>query len=458
MDLANKNIMVIGLGKSGAGLIDFLNKKAKGVIAFDANESVRELYQNAEYSGVEFHIGCNPSGEEMVDLVVISPGVPLDLPFVQRFERRGIPIMGEVELAYRLSNGRFIGITGTNGKTTTTALTGEIFKNAGLDTRVVGNIGNPIISEIKGSGRQTVFVAELSSFQLETIDRLRCRSAVIINLTPDHLNRHKTMGNYIAAKQRIFKNQTTEDFAVINLDDPYFEELENCTQAQKIFISVNKNLKNEAFGRALFIQDRKIIYAFDRKTECIIDLDKVFLKGKHNYENILAASALAISFDIPLEVIAKTLECFKGVEHRLEFVKELKGIRYYNDSKGTNPDASIKAIEALEKNIILIAGGMDKKSDFDELVKLFPGRVKHTILLGETKRIIADALEKHDYHTYTFAQNMDDAVAAACRLADAGDQVLLSPACASWDMYSCFEERGAHFKSLVNRLEVENVR
>ncbi len=453
MDLSSKKVLVIGLGKSGTGLVEFLNRHAKSVIAFDSNESVKEHYSIDNYSNVEFFFGKNPSGEELVDLVVISPGIPLDLPFVQRFYDRKVKVIGEVELAYQSAKGRFVGITGTNGKTTTTALTGEIFKNAGHDTRVVGNIGNPIISEVESSTDETVFVAELSSFQLETIDQLHCHSAVIINLTPDHLNRHKTMENYVDAKLRIFENQDKNDFSIINLDDPYCDEIEEKTTAEKIFFSSNEDLSTSHLEKTLSISDDVIIYKDATDLHKVVELKDIFLKGKHNYENILVASALAISFGIDVETIAETVREFKGVEHRLEFVRELGGVKYYNDSKGTNPDASIKAIEALEKNIILIAGGMDKKSEFDSFVSLFPQSVKYVLLLGETRQIIADSLDKIGFTKYSFVNNMDEAVRKANEMASAGDQVLLSPACASWDMYSCFEERGDHFKGLVNRLE-----
>lgn len=452
MNLSEKTVLVIGLGKSGSYLVKYLSEKAKKVLAFDYSNALTEIYKFEEYKNVKFFLGQNPTGDEETDLVVISPGISLENEFVKKFLFRNIEIIGEVELAYKMSKGKFVGITGTNGKTTTTALTGEIFKNAGFDTRVVGNIGTPIISEIDTSTDKTVFISELSSFQLETIDELSCKSAVIINITPDHLNRHKTVENYAKIKSRVFENQTSEDFAIINLDDSFNREIEKEISAKKIYVSVNKIDENLKKYPSVYLDDNRIVYFDGKSLQEIIQIEKIFLKGKHNYENVVIASAIAISFGINIKVIAKTLEDFRGVSHRLEFVREVSGIKYFNDSKGTNPDASIKAIEAIKENIIIIAGGMDKKSDFDDFVEAFSNSVKSAILLGETKEIIAKILEKFGFKNYFLVENMDEAVKKASEIAQKGDTVLLSPACASWDMYSCFEERGEHFKKLVSEL------
>ncbi|MDO5061829.1 MAG: UDP-N-acetylmuramoyl-L-alanine--D-glutamate ligase [Peptostreptococcaceae bacterium] len=451
MDLTNKAVMVIGLGKSGADLVAFLDHHAKKTMAFDLNDSLSEVYKD-RYPKVEFHFGSNPSGEEEVDLVVISPGIPIELAFVQRLRERGVRIIGEVELAFQMAKGKFIGITGTNGKTTTTALTGTLFKNAGYDARIVGNIGRPIIAEVENADEHTIFVTELSSFQLETIEKFRCHAAAIVNITPDHLNRHKTMENYAHIKGRIFENQTADDHAIINMDDPLSVEMAERTLAQKLFISVNQDLSH--LTPSLYIRDNQLIFSTKEGKRTIAILDEIFLKGKHNYENVLIATGIALSFGIEDELIAQTLHDFQGVAHRLEFVQEIQGVRFYNDSKGTNPDASIKALEAIEKNIILIAGGMDKKSSFDEFVKAFSNRVKNAILLGETKHIIAETLDKYGFSNYVITEDMEDAVKKAYEIAVEGDTILLSPACASWDMYSCFEERGEHFKKIVSELEV----
>ncbi len=457
MDLTNKRVMVIGLGKSGFDLVAFLNQQAKKTIAFDSNASVREIYEKEGLDKVEFHFGSNPTGEEEVDLAVISPGIPLELDFVQKLKSRHIELIGEVELAYRLTKGVFVGITGTNGKTTTTALVGELFKNAGFDTKVVGNIGKPIISEVLNSNNKSVFVSELSSFQLETIRDFRCHLATIINLTEDHLNRHKTIENYAEIKSRIFENQEPDDFAIVNLDDSYCVSLAQRSKGKKFYTSVHEEPKKE-FSPALYIKEGKIFYREKEAEQVLIDTRKIFLKGNHNYENVLIASAMAICYGIELSAIADTLREFRGVAHRLEWVKDIKGIHFVNDSKGTNPDASIKALEAIDKNILLIAGGMDKHSVFDDFIQAFPNRVKSAILLGETKNKLAETMLRFGFSKFELVSDMDEAIRTAFAMAEAGDTVLLSPACASWDMYKSFEERGEHFKKIVNELEAENVK
>ena len=385
-------------------------------------------------------------------MVVLSPGISLDRDFVRLFIEREIEIIGEVELAYRLTKGRFVGITGTNGKTTTTALVGEVFKNAGFDTRVVGNIGNPPIKEIESATQDTVFVTELSSFQLETTVQLTCHAATIINITPDHLDRHRTMENYTNCKLKIFQNQSTEDVAVINVDDPLSYVGTRDLVSKKIFISTNQSLHASGYENYLFLKDHHILGRYEGDSFVLLNLSEVFLKGQHNYENVLCAIGLALAFGICKDTIAETLKTFRGVAHRLELVEVIKGVTYINDSKGTNPDASIKAIEAVEKDIILIAGGYDKKSDFNDFVSCFEGRVKHAIILGATKTQLKESFGNCHFNHFTEVEDMVQAVAYASKIAKEGDTVLLSPACASWGMYDNFEQRGEHFKALVRAL------
>lgn len=451
MDLSKKTIMVIGLGKSGNDLLDFLDDKAESILAFDSNEKIKEQYINKKYKRVIFYIGENPTGNENVDLVIISPGIPLDVPFIKKFNERNIDVIGEVEFAYNFAKGQFIGITGTNGKTTTTTLVGELFKNANFDTRVVGNIGKPIISEVITSTDNTIFVAELSSFQLETINNLHLKTATIINVTPDHLNRHKTMENYANIKFRIFENQKADDFAVINIDDEISLNLSKRLKSRKIFITTSDY--KDGYLPLMYVNENNIVFKTVDKEEIIVSCEILKLKGKHNLENILIALSIAKTFTINNDTIKKTLENFWGVEHRLEFVKKINGVEFINDSKGTNPDASIKAIEAIEKNIILIAGGMDKKSDFDDFAKKCISKVKKVILLGETKDKIMESFSKYGFKNCIKVNDMKEAVFFAYNNSVRGDTVLLSPACASWDMYSCFEERGTHFKNIVDELE-----
>ena len=449
MDLSDKKILVVGLGKSGDGLLAFLDERALKISAFDSNEELKEIYCNKNYRNVEFYIGQNPTGNEDADLVVLSPGIPLDLKFIEEFRNRDIKIVGEVELAYNFAKGKFVSITGTNGKTTTTTLVGEFFKNANYDTRVVGNIGNPIISEVESSTENTIFVSELSSFQLETIEKFNSKTSTIINITPDHLNRHKTMENYAEIKSRIFKNQSNDDFAIINLDDKTSLELSEKILSKKIYTTIKGD--KEAYRPLVTIEGEDIVLK-NEKVNKIAPLSSILLKGSHNLENVLIAVAIAKSCDIDDKIIQKTLREFKGVEHRLEPVRTLRGVTFVNDSKGTNPDASIKAIEAINENILLIAGGFDKNSSFDEFVKLFDSRVKKVFLLGETKYKLAATLEKFHFKNYMLVSDMKEAVNSAFKEAQKGDTVLLSPACASWDMYPCYEERGKHFKKLVEEL------
>ena len=452
MKIADKKILVVGLGKSGHELIAFLNRKISGILAFDADRANKGNYRAEDYPNVSFYFGENPTGDEPVDLVLLSPGIPLELDFVQKFISRGIEIIGEVELAYRLTKGRFVGITGTNGKTTTTALVGEIFKNAGFDTRIVGNIGNPIIAEIESATEDTVFVAELSSFQLETTSALTCHSAAIINVTPDHLDRHKTIENYANCKLKVFQNQTEDDVAVINVEDALSYNSAKNLSGSKVFVSTNQSLHASGYENYLFLKDNHIVGRYEKDTFVLMSLSEVYLKGKHNYENVLCAIGLSLAFGIDKEVIAQTLRDFKGVAHRLEMVEEINGVTYVNDSKGTNPDASIKALEAIEKDIILIAGGYDKKSNFDEFVSSFEGRVKYAIILGATKPQLKESFAKFNFENYIEVEDMVQAVERASEIAREGDTVLLSPACASWGMYDNFEQRGEHFKSLVRAL------
>lgn len=452
MDLSNKNILVAGLGKSGQQLIAFLDGKAKKVYAFDAKKENEQNYNTQDFGNTEFRFGENPSGDEEIDIVIMSPGISLEKDFVKSFQKRDIEVIGEIELAYRLSKGKYVGITGTNGKTTTTALTGQIFKNAGFDTKIVGNIGNPLISEIEHATEETVFVTELSSFQLETAKELRCHAATIINITPDHLDRHHTMENYANCKLKVFQNQNEEDYAVVNIDDKISFESTKNLKSKTIYISVNEDLKSKGFESFIHLQEGRICGKILGESFDLMSLSELKLRGKHNYENVLCAIGLSLAFQIPKDAIKETLQSFMGVEHRLEYVENIKGVTYINDSKGTNPDASIKALEAIGSGIILIAGGYDKGSDFNEFAKHFKNRVRFAILLGETAQKLKSALEANGFADCVLVGDMKEAVAYANQIAAEGDTVLLSPACASWDMYKSFEQRGEHFKTLVKEL------
>ncbi|NLY71483.1 MAG: UDP-N-acetylmuramoyl-L-alanine--D-glutamate ligase, partial [Clostridiales bacterium] len=354
-----------------------------------------------------------------------------------------------VELAWRIGKGKYVAITGTNGKTTTTILTGEIFKAAGRKTEVVGNVGVAVTKKAISSTPDTWMITEISSFQLETTKTFHPHISAILNITPDHMDRHQTLENYAKAKSLIYQNQDEDDYCVINFDDKESYKLKDGCKAKLVPFSRTKALD---FG--VLVKDGTIVVKDMRgKAHDICKVDCITIPGDHNLENALAATAIAFFAGISPEIIRKTLMSFKGVEHRLELCGEINGVRFVNDSKGTNPDASIKAIEAIEDKIVLIAGGFDKGSSFDELIDAFIQKGRALILLGKTAMKIKDTAEKKGFTNIIVAKNMEECVRESIRVAEPGDTVLLSPACASWDMYTDFEQRGEHFKSCVKNLE-----
>ncbi len=428
--MSEKKVLIAGLGKSGISAAKLLAGEC-GVTVWDSKKAeefpAEELAQLASL-GVSLVFGDAPDPAGF-DELLMSPGVPTDIELVKKAKSLGIRITGELECAYEHCRGRFVAITGTNGKTTTTTLTGEIFKAWGADTRVVGNIGVPVTSCVSDAGEDTYMVTEVSSFQLETTSAFRPRISAILNLTPDHLNRHGSFEEYVRCKALVFANQGPEDYFVYNEDDPL------CAK-----------LAAECRG--------PVCVPFSRKNKKPFEITEISIPGAHNMENALAAAAVCLCAGIPEEIIRKTIAEFQGVEHRMEFVRELDGVRYVNDSKGTNPDSSIKAIEATDTPILLIAGGYEKNSDFTELIECFGGKVKKLLLLGVTARRFADCALRCGFpaEDIVFCRDMDECVAKGRDLASPGDTVLLSPASASWDMYSCFEERGDHFRKLVHEL------
>lgn len=383
---------------------------------------------------------------ETLDLVVMSPGVPTDLPVVLKMRDMGIPIWGEVELAYTYGKGDVLAITGTNGKTTTTALLGEIMKNYKESVFVVGNIGNPYTAAALEMREDSVAVAEMSSFQLETIHEFRPKVSAILNITPDHLNRHHTMEAYIKAKEDIAKNQTKEDTCVLNYEDEVTRKIGENVKANVLYFSSQRKL-----DRGIYLDDGNIILRQDEEI-LVCNVNELKLLGTHNYENVMAAVAMAAAYGTPMEVIRRTIKEFAGVEHRIEFVREKDGVAYYNDSKGTNPDAAIKGIQAMNRPTVLIGGGYDKDSEYEEWIQAFDGKVKLLVLVGATKEKIAEAAERVGFVSYVMADSFEEAVEKCIEAAEPGDAVLLSPACASWGMFKNYEERGDKFKELVNCL------
>lgn len=449
MNLKNKKVLVVGMAKSGIPTVKALSKLGAKIAVNDikSKDKLKDILNEIEDLCDEVILGSHPQEIEKYDLIILSPGVPTDLAFLKKAKQEKKKIIGELELAYSLSKGRYLAITGTNGKTTTTALTGEIFKNGGLKTFVVGNIGLAAISKALETTEDTNLVTEVSSFQLETIDTFKPRISAILNITPDHLNRHKTMENYIDAKANIFMNQDEDDILILNYDNDITRKLASKAKCKVIFFS-----RKEILEEGVYLEDNNIVVKNSNKKEIICNADDIYISGKHNLENSLAAAAFAINSGIKKEIIKYTLQSFKGVEHRTEYIGEINGIKFYNDSKGTNPDASIKAVEGLEAPLILIAGGMDKGSSFDEFVEAFDNKVKALILLGETAVKIKETAEKYGFNNIFMVENMEEAVEKAYHNASENDTILLSPACASWDMYESYEVRGRHFKDCVEKL------
>ncbi len=419
----------------------------------DAEPEIRAFAQD---NGIEEFYGTMPEDFSSYDMMVLSPGVDPEKDFVQKAKEQGCEIVGELELAYRLAKGTFIGITGTNGKTTTTTLVGEIFKASGRRTHVVGNIGLPVISVAHGSTEEDWMVTEVSSFQLQTVSKFRPRVSAILNLTPDHLNRHHTMELYGEAKAAIWFEQTEEDYLILNADDPVLLKLCLNDVDRKLKARLVTFSRKEKQELGTYLEGDELVLK-DESGEIheIINRNELKIIGDHNVENALAAAAICYFSGIGMDVIRETLRSFRGVEHRLEYVDEIDGVQYYNDSKGTNTDASIIAIRALKDNIILIAGGDAKMQDFTEYATHLKGPVKHVLLFGRDRGMIRDAMDKAGYTDYTEHADLEECVRYGKEIASPGDKILLSPACASWDMYPRFEVRGEHFKEIVNKIKSE---
>jgi UDP-N-acetylmuramoyl-L-alanine--D-glutamate ligase len=453
--MEKEKVLVVGTGKSGIAATQLLLRTGKMPVLFDSNAELDkdEILGKLSLSGdekkqVEIVLGdLTEEEKKALSGVVLSPGVPTDTEFVNDLRNRGLLISGEIELAFEQEKGAVLAITGTNGKTTTTTLLGEIMKATGKKTFVVGNIGNPYTLEAEKTDADSVTVAEISSFQLETIHTFRPRVSAILNITPDHLNRHHTMENYVKAKQDITKNQTKEDYCVLNAEDPYTDAfLEQCP-ATVIMFSSQRELAD-----GYFYADECIYKAVQGKKQKLMNIHEMRLLGMHNVENVMAAIAMADAYGADMEVILNVVRDFKAVEHRIEYVKTVRGVDYYNDSKGTNPDAAIKGIGAMVKPTYLIGGGYDKQSEYDEWIESFGGKVRKLVLLGQTREKIADCAKKHGFTDYIFVDDLQQAVDYCAEHAKEGEAVLLSPACASWGMFPNYEVRGKMFKDMVNAL------
>ncbi len=452
MEIHDKKFLVIGTGVSGIAACTLLKKHKCQVILVDGNKelNVEALKEKApEIKDVKVILGDIPEDcVEAGDIAVLSPGVPTDLPMVQRLRDKKVIIWGEIELAYQFGRGRIAAITGTNGKTTTTSLLGEIFAAYFPHTLVVGNIGIPYTQVVDETTKDTVIAAEISSFQLETIQSFAPQVSAILNITPDHLNRHHTMDNYIAAKESITRNQKPEDTCVLNYEDKVLRDFGKTLSCQVVYFSSQQVLEE-----GLYYENQSIYWARNGETKKIIAVDELNILGAHNYENVMAAVAMADHMGVPMDIICQVLRTFQAVEHRIEYVCEKHGVRFYNDSKGTNPDAAIKGILAMNRRTCLIGGGYDKESTYDEWIESFGDKVKLLVLIGQTREKIAACAKRHGFCNYVFADSLEQAIDICYEKAEEGEAVLLSPACASWGMFPNYEERGRIFKEYVRNLK-----
>ena len=447
MEYNGKKALVCGMARSGIAAAKLLKRLGAEVTLQDMKKrkDISADVLNLENEGIVLYTGANPDDIACEqDIIVLSPGIPCDLPFITAAEAAGVSVISEVELAYTLTKCPITAITGTNGKTTTTTLTGEIMKAVYAGTAVVGNIGIPYSEEVERLTEKDWVVAEISSFQMEKAKEFHPHISAVLNITPDHLNRHKTMEVYIAMKERVFEKQTAEDFCILNHGDETCRKMADKTAAKVFFFSSSEKLEE-----GIYLDGETIEVRWNDIHETLINVNDLQILGVHNHENVMAAAAAAICANIPLDIIRDVLKTFAGVEHRIEYVATVDGVDYYNDSKGTNVDASIRAVLAMKKPIVLIGGGYDKGSSFDEWTQLFPGRVKHLVLIGVTAPLVRASAEKFGFTAISECETFKEAVDLCREKAEDGDCVLLSPACASWGMFDNYEQRGDLFKEQV---------
>lgn len=454
MKLEGKNVLVFGSGISGIGAADLLKQVGANPIIYDGNEELdREEIRSRMKDGAGTKVILGELSEEemdRLDLVVLSPGVPTDLPVVKSLKACNLTIWGEVELAYQMGKGRVLAITGTNGKTTTTAMLGKIMEDYLDSVYVVGNIGTPYTSVALDMKEDTVTVAEISSFQLETIQDFCPQVSAILNITEDHLNRHHTMEEYIRVKEQITSNQTSDQVCVLNYEDMTLREFGKQIPARVVYFSSLQPLE-----RGIYLDGEDIVLATEQEKIVITSTDRLKILGIHNYENTMAAAAMAYYAGVPVENIRRSIESFTAVEHRIEYVTEKNGVVYYNDSKGTNPDAAIKGIQAMNRPTLLIGGGYDKDSTYEEWIESFDGKVRYLVLIGQTREKIQEAAHNCGFKNTILAEDLEEAVRICAGMARKGDAVLLSPACASWGQFENYEQRGRMFKEYVYALPEE---
>lgn len=452
MNFEGKKVLVCGMARSGVSAAQCLYELGARVTISDskAEEKLAEALQPLEGMDIRRCLGdqAQPADLESYDLAVTSPGIPLQAPILRAVQAAGVPLIGELELGAQVSRAPLYAVTGTNGKTTTTTLIGEIFRNLGKTTYVVGNIGYPFTACALRCGEEDVAVAEVSSFQLETITTFHPHIAVMCNITEDHLNRHGTMEEYIRVKERIFENMGQGDYAVLNLDDPIVRGMAERIPCAPAFFSRRQEVETGAY-----LEGEEVVFSLNGHKKRVLRADEIRIPGEHNLENALAATALTMLAGVPAPVVRHTLKTFPGVEHRIETVRTVEGVTYINDSKGTNVDASIRAVRAMKAPTVLLAGGYDKHTDFLPLAReILASKIHTVVVLGDTAEQIERALRAVGFESILHAKTFEEAVLLARSCAREGENVLLSPACASFDMFQDYEERGRVFKEIVSRL------
>ena len=455
MEFSGKKVTVVGTGISGIGAVGLLNAVGAEVVLYDGNEKLKIEDIEKKLGTYKAEIVLGELTKELTDssdLLVISPGVPIDSPVVKAFEAAGVPVWGEVELAYAFDKGKVLAITGTNGKTTTTALVGQIVGAYHKDTFVVGNIGNPYTTEVLKSNKDSYTVAEISSFQLETVHEFHPLVSAILNITPDHLNRHYTMDCYVQTKEKIAMNQKGSEVCVLNFDDDYLREFGEHTTAKVVWFS-----RFTKPDRGAYMEGDMICYTDGIRSQELLNVHDMNLIGAHNYENVMAAVCITKAAGIPDEIIVEQIKQFKAVEHRIEFVRERKGVKWYNDSIATSPTRVLAGLNSFQTKLTVIMGGYDKKIPFEPMAETVCDKVKTVILMGVTAPKIEAAIRgaknyQEGHPQLLHVETMEEAVQTADQITKPGDIVTLSPACASFDKYPNFEERGLHYKRLVKEL------
>ncbi len=444
--MKNKRVLVVGLGITGIASIKTLHELGAIIYAYDgqSEDKMSKVLEELKGIDVKYYFNTLDFNTDEIDLVIKSPGIKFETPIMKKLVDANLKIIGDLEAGYFVTNNKFVAITGTNGKTTTTSLIGAIINESGRKCKVTGNIGSGALYDSYISEKDETIVVEASSFQLESTEKFKPYISIITNLTPDHIDWHKSEDNYYRAKFKIAANQDKNDYCILNYEDEYTRNYIDLLHTNIVYFSSEHLLES-----GIYVENNQIVFNYNNEKSIIMDVDDIFIVGKHNLENVLAACAAAKLLGIDNDIIARAVKNFKGVEHRLEYVNTYNGVKFYNDSKGTNPDASIKAVKGIKTPIILIAGGYDKDSEYDDFIKAFDNKVKALILLGQTKDKIKACALKYGFKNIHMVENMDDVVRLAYELSEEGDTVLLSPACASWDMYPNYEVRGKDFKERV---------